>query len=271
MKSSNLLNILLFSTLITNTAYADQTCPKLNGIYSFNFKVPIVRDLASLVKLNLININNGKFEITEDNSKISFLWKNEKNEVINDNLNNEFTFKNYTCKDGWVIFSSKVSSFRNNLPGLYIGESKIRLSIDSLYSGLKVETTFKGKEDLTLFSYDSAHISFLKWWGSKKLVESVVLDTAPNDVKEDIKSQAELTAREIFTREILGSLMLVGIDEKADKIIITLKAFKSSDLKEFEERLKVAKIIYKMKTEPIWTNNSYFLELVITNSSKNVV
>lgn len=265
MKIPAILNFIVFSICTNSISFANQDCPKLNTKYSFKSSSPAVEDLGKLSNINLINIKSGEVEIIGDASnKISFLWNNENGEIISGAANELKFNKDYKCKDGWIIFSLKTPSSRNYLPGLYMGESNIRLSIDDLYYGLKIESTFKGREDITLFSYDSAHVSFLKWWGRKTLVDTVVLNTAPTNQKNiNTESESLSKVRKMFSEKVLGGILLVGLDERADNFLITLRSLRLSDLETFENRLTSASIPYKWKTEPIWTNNSYFLELIV--------
>jgi hypothetical protein len=270
MKTSIVLNILLY-LMVPTIAFANQECPDLNGRYIVKEFSPVIGDAGKLFKMNIVKNTNGEIEIKgNSNQELSFLWKSEKSstKVLSSSWKID---KDYKCNKGWVSFFLKTPSYRNDLPGLYEGFSTIRLSKDDLYGGLKVESYFTGYENISLFSYDSAHISVNKWWGKKKLRESVVLDTVPVEQKKSEKeianrkseSKEVLEIRRILTDQNLKELMLVGVEENNPKLVVTLRALHLSEMKEFQSRLQLAGIDYQIKTEPVWTNNSYFLELLV--------
>lgn len=268
MKNLVILKCLLLTMLFSN-AFANQDCPDLNGKYIINGKNDVFTDFSNLLKYNNNNryFTYGEVEIKgNSNEKLLFILKVEKNEVIEESSNELQFKKDYKCNDGTITFNEKVKTNRNNLPGLYNGKSSITLSKEDLYGGLKVDSVFKGYEDITLYSYDSANLSFSKWWGKKTVVENIILSTAPNKViKPQInkESQSVIKVRDILNSKVLGGIMLIALEEQSNDVLVTLKAFKSDDLKGFENRLNDSSIKYKMKTEPIWSNNSYFLELLV--------
>jgi hypothetical protein len=289
MKFPVIFGIALLSIYSPGFASVTQNCPDLNGRYSIHstdkhgiaFIDPVFVDASKLFKLNLINVTSGEVEIRGDARQgLSFFWKTERDGVMPISMpisaNSEWKFsRDYKCEDGWVIFSRRSPAFRNDLPGAYEGEAKIRLARDDLYDGLKIESTFSGHELVSLFSYDSAHIDFPKWWSRKTLRDSIVLSTAIKNIdsvdpsrqanKQATKSESQAVAnvRQLFNEKLLGGLMLGWVEDHEGGVTVTLKALNSSDIKPFEDRLRAAAIPYQMKTEPIWTNNSYFLELLV--------
>lgn len=271
MKNLVILKFLLLTLFVSN-AFANQDCPDLNGKYIINGKNDVFTDFANLFKYDLNNNNNRNFTYGEidikGNSKETLLFtvKVERNEIIEENSNELQFKKDYKCNDGTITFNEKVKTSRNNLPGFYNGKSSITLSKEDIYGSLKIDLVFKGYEDITLYSYDSANISFSKWWGKKTVIENIILSTAPNErVKTQIykESQSVIKVREMLNSKVLGGIMLTGITEQSNNLLVTLKALRSEDLKGFENRLNDASIKYKMKREPIWSNNSYFLELLV--------
>lgn len=293
MKISAIFGIVLLSICSSGFASVKQDCPDLNGRYRIHsidkhgiaFIEPVFVDASKLLKLNLINVTSGEVEIRGNaRQRLSFFWKTERDGVMPismpTNANSEWKFNSdYKCEDGWVIFSQRSPAFRNDLPGMYEGDAKIRLARDDLYDGLKIESTFSGHELVSLFSYDSAHIDFPKWWSRKTLRDTIVLSTAPKNIATvepsrqatnsainsatKSESQAVANVRQLFNEKLLGGLMLGWVEDHEGGVTVTLKALHSSDIKPFEDRLRAAAIPYQMKTEPIWTNNSYFLELLV--------
>jgi hypothetical protein len=268
MKFSILLIIFLSEIFYSDAASAKDDCPDLNGRYSVQSLGPVFIDAGKLLKFNLFNFTSGQLQIKGNvQDGLSFLWKNEKDVAMPSTASSEWKFKkDYKCKDGWVVFFHKPPSVRNDVPGLYEGEATIRISRDDLYEGLKIESIFTGHEAISLFSYDSANISVSKWWARKTLRETIVLSTAPvNSMNQEINndSRAISEVRKMFNDRVLGGLILAGVDERADAVLVTLKALRAGDLTTFEDRLRAASIPYQMTTKPVWTNNSYFLELLV--------
>lgn len=280
MRRSVLISIVSLCVCFSRLASANHDCPDISGSYrvhlidrSNNRSVPdVFVDAGELWKLNLNNANDGELEIRGDaRHGLSFFWKTEKNGVMPLHMpaiaNSDWKFNNgYQCEDGWVVFSRRSPAFRNNLPGPYKGDAKIRIARDDLYAGLRIESTFSGHQIGSLFSYDSAHLDFPMWWSHKTVKDTIVLDTAPVEVARIAsipESQAVLHTRQLLSEKLLGAIILTGMEDRDGAVTVTLKALHFSDVKSFEDRLRAAAIEYQMKTEPIWTNNSYFLELLV--------
>lgn len=68
----------------------------------------------------------------------------------------------------------------------------------------------------------------------------------------------------MLSEPVLGGVMLGAFEEREGAVSVTLTALRASYLKSFEERLHAAAIPYQMKIAPVWTNNSYFLEILVS-------
>ena len=272
MKISFSLSFLLIALLSPALAQSKDSCPDLTGSYSYIKANSVILDLAKVFNLGLLRDNSGELEIKGNSSnELSFFWKREKDMDIISDTKLKFN-KDYKCDKGQIVFINKVKSFRNDLPGLYEGESLIKLSSIEPYSGLNVESNFNGRENITIFSYDSANVSFLKWWGKKMLVESIVLNTTPNipsDNSKNIKIESAniIKAKEIFNTKIVGSLFLGGFRDKGNSVLVSLTAPQLSDIESFKERLQRDLISYEIETKPIWTSSGssrgYYVEFLI--------
>lgn len=280
MRRPVLTSILLWCVCSARLASANQDCPDIGGRFSIHLVdrsnmpsiPPAFVDVSELWKLNLRNANDGELEIRGDTRHgLSVFWKTEKEGVLPPHMpaiaNSDWKFnKDYQCEDGWVVFSRRSSAFRNHLPGLYKGDAKIRIARDGMYAGLRIESTFSGHQIGSLFSYDSAHLDFPMWWSRKTSKDTIVLNTAAADVSRSTtipESEAVVRLRRILNEKLLGAIILTGMADRDGAVTVTLKALHLSDLKPFEDRLRATTIQYQMKTEPIWTNNSYFLELLV--------
>ena len=280
MRFPIIFGLFLLSIYSSGFAAGKQNCPDLNDRFSIHsidrngvaFIDPAFVDASKLFRLNLINVTSGELEIRGNASHgLYFFWKTERDGVLPISMptsaNSDWTFnRDYKCEDGWVIFSQRAPARRYDLLKSYEGDAKIRIARDDLYEGLKIESTFSGHEVVTIFSYDSANISVPKWWSRKTLRDTVLLATAPADSSKQVtqlESQAALDVRRMFSDKLLGGVILAGVADREGVVTVTLKALRSSDIKPFEERLRATSISYQMKTEPIWTNNSYFMESLV--------
>lgn len=285
MKSLVMIGICLLSIYFLRYTPANQECPNLNGRYRIHpvveygitFMAPVFVDASRLLKLNLIGATYGEVEIRGNASEgLSFFWETERDGVMPVSMptsaNSEWKFhKDYQCENGAIIFSRRSPANRNNLPGAYEGDAQIRLAREDSDSGLMIESTFSGHEVVSLFSYDSAHIDFPKWWSRKTMRETIILDAVARNVASGDpllqvtkpESQAVAHVRQVFNDKLLGGLILAGAEDHEAGVTVTLKALRSSDIKPFEDRLRAAAIPYQMKTVPIWADNSYYMELLI--------
>jgi len=87
-------------------------------------------------------------------------------------------------------------------------------------------------------------------------------DPAPV-VATPVAPAAEFEVRELLTARVLGNVRMGWVSTEKDGVNVTLNAPTSDDIGPFEERLRNAAIDYRMKAAPIWTNNAYYLVLVI--------
>lgn len=268
------LSFLLIALMSPALAYSKESCPNLTGSYGYIKANPVVVDLAKVFNFYLLRDDSGVIEIKGSSTdELSFFWKREKNMDAVSKFQLKFN-KDYKCDKGSIVFKNKVKSFRNE----YEGESLMKLSLAEPYSDLKIESRFKGRENISIFSYDSANVSFLKWWGAKVLTESIALGTAPSiDVKTApeskdiekpiIESKNIQKIREILNEKNFRSLYSGGLMDEGNNVLATLNARELSDIILFEERLRQSSFSYEIKKEPTWTSSGntvgYYVEYLI--------
>jgi len=57
--------------------------------------------------------------------------------------------------------------------------------------------------------------------------------------------------------------MLNTLSAQSNGVLATMQASRSDDVAQFEDRLRSAGINYEMKTLPIWSNNAYYLSMLV--------
>lgn len=70
-------------------------------------------------------------------------------------------------------------------------------------------------------------------------------------------------ARQRLNSRVLGNVVLGGLRVSGEAVLATLKAPRSTDTPALEERLRAASITYKMQVPPIWSGNTYHLEILV--------
>jgi len=172
----------------------------------------------------------------------------------------------FECEGGAVVFHPHTDTSRQGDDGnWYAGESTVSLSPQA--SGeLAIDVSFTGSQRITLYSYDSANVSVPRLGTRTTLKDAIRLppytDPAPV-VATPAAPAAEREVRELLTARVLGNVMMGWVSTEKDGVNVTFNAPTSDDIGPFEERLRNAAIDYRMKAAPIWTNNAYYLVLVI--------
>jgi hypothetical protein len=117
-----------------------------------------------------------------------------------------------------------------------------------------------------LYSRDSANVSIPRSGTRTTLKDAIhwpaYTDPAPV-VATPITPTAELEVRNLLTAQVLGNVTMGWVSTEKDGVEVTFNAPHSDDIGSFEDRLRNAAIDYRMKAAPIWTNNAYYMVLVI--------
>ena len=175
----------------------------------------------------------------------------------------------FSCKDGWIILNRAARANRRTDQGWHEGQSSVRLA-PGHGGGLTIQTTFTGSQQSNLFAYESARISVPKPFTSITLSESIRWpdisepDTEnPTPIEVPPEPTAALKVRQMLDAKVLGNAMLGGLRVHGNAVLVSLKVPRSGDVVRLEDRLRAAAISYEVKVPPIWSDNSYHMELLV--------
>lgn len=184
--------------------------------------------------------------------------------------------RDFTCADGQLVFSGIRQASRKNEQGWYEGTSTVRIAPSG--GGLGVEVVFRGSQREVLYSYDSARISVPKLGTGTVLRESL---RWPSDAEAEAQAPLAIDAepppaeapevvrtRELLVPKLPGNVILATLRPSGDAVLATLTARRNEDVAQLEDRLRAAGIPHAMKVPPVWTNNAYYLQLLVWPSGK---
>lgn len=184
--------------------------------------------------------------------------------------------QDFTCDDGRLVFKGVRNARRKTDDGWYEGSSTVRIAPAG--GGLAVEVIFSGSQRETLYSYDSARVSIPKFGSGKVYRESL---RWPSDAEAE--AQEPLVApeappppeapevvkvRELLVPKLPGNVILGTLRSSGDAVLATLTARSNADVAQLEDRLRAASIPHAMKVPPMWTNNAYYLQLLLWPGGK---
>lgn len=177
----------------------------------------------------------------------------------------------FDCAGGRLNFIKPVfGATRKTEEGTWF-EGQATMALSRLANGeLSISVRFTGSQRITLYQYDSANISIPKpgtraelrdlyRWPPYTETNSLPLPSPPEPF-------AMSDVRGLLTASVLGNVTLVGLRPSGGSILATLKSQRSKDVASFEDRLRAASIPYETKVAPIWSNNSYHVELLFRPS-----
>jgi hypothetical protein len=175
--------------------------------------------------------------------------------------------QDFECEGGVLVFRPYTDTSRKADDGTwYAGVSTISLSPQA-GGQHAIDVSFTGSQRTTLYSYDSANISIPRLGTRTTLKDAIRLpvysDPVAPVVDTPVTPQAELEVRRLLTASVLGNVRMGWVSTEKNGVEVTLNAPTSDDIGPFEDRLRDAAIDYRMKAAPIWTNNAYYMVLVI--------
>ena len=265
-----LLSCLCVSPLLSPLVYAQNECPNVAGHYRVAEAGSVLGDALKVWGAEMAGFSGSEVKISGDaNAELSVFWKSGSDGVMSSRPNKTWRLNvEYRCQDGWLIFKRTEASQRRTEQGYYEGKSVIAIAPGS-NGGLAIKSVFSGGERTTLYSYDSARISIPKLGFGKTITEAIrwppISEADPTPVIQAPKPEP-LTVQAVqrmLTSSVLGGVIVGGMAERGEVVLVTLKALHSEDVTQLEKRLRAALIAYEMETPPIWTNNSYHLRLLV--------
>ena len=177
----------------------------------------------------------------------------------------------FSCKNGALVFKRISDVERRGTKGWLKGGSIVQIK-RSAGGGLDITSSFAGREQTILFSYDSARLGIPRLGTKETLTETIRWPDVSEPLPEEPTAQAkpseppelpEVTrAREWLSPSVLGPLTLGWVERRGEGVVASLTARKTGDVLALEDRLRAASIVYEIKTPPVWSNNHYELELL---------
>ena len=177
----------------------------------------------------------------------------------------------FSCKNGALVFKRIADVERRGTKGWLKGGSIVQIK-RCAGGGLDITSSFSGRQQTILFSYDSASLGIPRLGTKETLTGTIRWPDISEPLPEEPSARAkppeppelrEVTrAREWLSPSVLGPVTLGWIERRGEGVVASLTARKSGDVPALEERLRAASIVYEIKAPPVWSNNHYELELL---------
>lgn len=264
----------LFSVFSLANGYAQATCPDLNGHYRVAGFGATLGDAVQAFDTKMAAFLDSEVKIVGDaNSKLAIYIKSGSLGKLSSQANTTWYLGNtYRCKDGWLEFIQPVAAERSIEGEWYQGETTIRIAPSQ--AGLAIESSFTGRQRISLYSYESANVSLPKLGTKRTLVDAIrwpsILEPVPaKKAPEMPEAKAVLEMRQMLNSGVLGNILLGVLNETDGAILATLKARSASDIAPFEDRLRAASIAYETKLAPIWSDGAYQFTMHLRTSVAN--
>ena len=270
------LALIAFALGLTSSAGAQasgaQGCPDLSGHYRVDGFGPVLGDALDALDLRMAGFTDSEVKITGSAEiSLQFWIKSGKISPMASRPSRTLTHGvDYDCANGAVALKRKASASRGTDEGWLDGRSTVRLSRAG--SGLGIGTEFHGQQRSTIYSYDSARISVPKLGTARTLAEAIRWPniSEPRPASETYvevpKSALVLATQRTLDASLLGGVNLGGLQDSGDRVLASLSAARSGDILAFEDRLRDAGIRYEVKRAPIWSNNQYFMQILLAGA-----
>ena len=181
----------------------------------------------------------------------------------------------FNCKNGALVFKRVTDVERRGTKGWLKGGSIVQIK-RSPGGGLDITSSFSGRQQTILFSYDSARLGIPKLGTKETLTETIRWPGVSEPLLEESTARAKppelpelpevIRAREWLSPSVLGPVTLGWIERHREGVIASLTARKSGDVLALEERLRAAAVVYEIRSPPVWSNNHYELELLFRST-----
>ena len=247
-------------------ATAAQDCPDLVGHYRVDGFGPVLGDALQVLGLQMAGFQDSEVKITgRTDTALQFWIKSGKSSPMSTQPTRMLTRgADYECAGSSIVLKGKASASRQTEQGWLEGQSTLSLSRSGL--GLGLATSFHGRERTTIYSYDSARISIPKLGTAQTLGGGIrwphISEPKPVEYVPIPESEPVQAMRRILTPSVLGGVNLGGLKDSGDRVLASLNASNSDDVRAFEDRLRDAGIAYDVERAPIWSNNGYSMQFL---------
>ncbi|NCQ51854.1 hypothetical protein GW796_08170 [archaeon] len=275
MKNKRILYKKLLTTVVLMTCSQafSTTCTDISGHYFIGGVTPSlapgIESVLEAMKISNSGLADSEIKINNSDTEIS-LWikrgRNNNFRVSPDvQLQNTIDFE---CK-GKSVFLKTTPRSGKKLENIYLkGISTVRLEKNNS-QGLTLISEFIGSEQVGIYSYESANISINKL-GTKQIIRDTILwpifseDLLSKPAQVVIPENKDIEAvRKLLSVSVMGNIPIGGIRKEKSEVIVTLNIPKEKDIKSLENRLVQAKIDYRIKEQPKWSDRGYYTLMVV--------
>jgi hypothetical protein len=251
---------------------ANASCPDMSGTYRVKGDGPAFADVLEVLNIREAGFTGSRVRIEMKDDRLS-IWTSVDNQPFRTQPRSNFSKgSGFTCDGAQVVFGPLKGVGRRSESGFLSGQSIVSIGRTAA-KGLHISSNFYGRQQTTIYSYDSANVSIPKLGTGERINNSVIWPDAdlPDDLpaesikKESPKEPKEVEAvRTFLNAKMLGPLILGGVSLRGEKMItVTLTSPSTEAVQAFEKRLNDADVPHVIKRKPIWTNGRYWFEMLI--------
>lgn len=248
-----------------------QDCPDLTGHYRVTGDGPARTEALAALRAGMAGFIGGELLLTREAGGALAVQtrSSSKGRLSAGPGGTLMPGRDFSCRNGWLVVQQTPAAARQVEQTWYEGRSTVSLRGGGP-GGLAVEVRFAGSQRTTVYQYDSARLSLPTPGTGTAQVETLrwpdIGEPAPAGTRIEPPApepQAVLAARRQLTPALLGNVRLGPLKPLGDGVQVTLTASRSDDVARLEDRLRAAGLAYEMKTQPVWSNNAWYLQLVL--------
>ena len=254
------------------SSFVSAGCPDLSGQYRVNGAGPALADVLELFSARHAGYIGSEVRLSWQPGGLGVWAKSDGKDPMP--AKPTVVLKrstDFTCKNGALVFQRIADVEHRGTKGWLKGGSIVQIRRGA-GGGLDITSSFSGREQTILFSYDSARLGIPRLGTKETLTETIRWPDVSEPLPEEPASRAKppespelpevIRAREWLSPSVLGPVTLGWIERRSEGVIASLTARKPGDVLALEDRLRAAAIVYEIKAPPVWSNNHYELELL---------
>ena len=262
------------AALAASPARPAQDCPDLSGHYRVTGDGPARAEALAALRAGMAGFIGGELVLSQPpGGGLSVQTRSSPTGSLSASPGGTLMpGKDYSCRNGWLVMQQTPPGTRRVEEVWYEGRSTISLRGGGP-GGLAIEVRFNGGQRTTVYQYDSARISLPKPGTGTTRVETLrwpdIAEPAPPEARslpaapEPPEPKVVLAARRLLTPTLLSPVRLGPLKPLGDGVQVTLTASRSNDVARLEDRLRTAGLAYELTTQPVWTNNAWYLQLML--------
>jgi hypothetical protein len=260
-----LSGLMMFAACSPVFALESSGCPDLRGHYRVDGFGPVLGDALEALGLEMAGFQNSEVKVTGDGVSVLAFW-------IKSGSSSPMSSKplvvlnrgsHYDCVGGAIVLKRKVPTSRQTSEGWLEGESTVQLTRAG--GGLGLGAAFRGGQRTTLYSYDSARISFPKWGTTQSVGGGIRWPniSEPRPFSETYvappESQRVTRAREVLTSAIGARRRHISVDckDSGDRMCSPASTHRTVRRRASPSRIACATAGISpidVKRAPVWSN-----------------